>query len=276
MNLISKTFALLSLSAAASFATAAPIDLGAAGDYTLLAMGDTPGGNLIIGSEAQIYGNVGARGELRMADGVTIHGNAVGGNIIYDGSASVTGTATVGDDAYWQGLSNDLMAASVYAHSLTADYSLGNINGSQSLIGNGGQNVIDIAGNVSLGGGQNLTLSGTADDVFIINVDGYLNIGSGAGILLDGVSAENVIFNVSFWAAMFGGADFSGTYIAPTTHWTIGDGATMQGTQVLAYNLSGNVQDVVGIPPSVSVPEPSSIVLMMMSLLGVALMRKKA
>ena len=75
MNIFTKALAITGLMAMSSFASAGPINLGAAGDYTMLAVG-TPwtgqsGGFLQLGSEAEIYGNVGARGEVQWRKAVT-------------------------------------------------------------------------------------------------------------------------------------------------------------------------------------------------------------
>lgn len=68
----------------------------------------------------------------------------------------------------------------------------------------------------------------------------------------------------------------SGNFIsAGGFDWILGDGMIFDEIKVLAGNLPvANVQDVNG--NTTSVPEPSSIMLMLMSLFGLALARKKA
>ena len=83
MRILTKAIAIAGFSAMAPLVSATPIDLGAAGSYTLLSAGELfpVGGTMVLGSEAQIWGDVGARNYLSTAPGVKIHGNLHGGYI---------------------------------------------------------------------------------------------------------------------------------------------------------------------------------------------------
>lgn len=279
---LSKVLAVTALCTVTTFTQATPIDLGGAEKYTLLSMGeetqgDHPGGNLQLGSEAYIYGNVGSRYQLEMADGAIVYGDADYGSVDLEGSAQIKGASTVKSEAYWDGLYNDLLTASDYASSLSGE-SVGYVNSSKELTATGGLSVFNIEQGINLGGGSYLTLIGDIDDQIIVNVDGHLNLGSGAGILLSGgILADNVLFNITYSSAMFGGAEFSGTYISSESFFTVGDGAIMKDTRILTHGIQGNLQDV-GTPDSMvtKVPAPSAWLLMLVGLLGLAYVRKSA
>ncbi|WNO09258.1 collagen-binding domain-containing protein [Teredinibacter sp. KSP-S5-2] len=287
---INKAIIGLGLLAASTISNAVPVDLGTASDYTLLGAG--PGasptsGLMQLGSEAIIHGNVGGRGFVGLSSGVEIHGNLDGGYFSSAPDATVFGDTTVRSDAYWDGVYADLQAASIEALSYGGQ-SLSSITSTTVLSSQGsGLSVYNIDGSISLGSGESLTISGSSSDTFIINVSEKLYLDSLSGILLDGVEADNVLFNFygagsddsaynNHLATIIGGAEFSGTFIAPRAYWQIGDGAIMNATRVLANGLQGNLQEVFGITPGtpVEVPEPSSLYLLAGGLALILLRRK--
>lgn len=284
MKFLSRAAAVASFSVMAAFAQAAPVDLGGADDYTMLAVGtafDTAaGGFLQLGSEAQIYGNVGARRILSTAAGVKIHGNADGGFHMLSADTQVSGQTRSLSDSDWQGLYDDLASASATAASMsgvnfTNLYETTTFDAYSNDI-----SVFNIEGELRLETGETLTLSGSSNDQVVVNVGSNFELGSGAAILLDGLLAENVLFNFTGGgfaeAAVLGGAEFSGTYIAPNMDWIIGDGATMDDTRVLVSGSIANVQDVNGKPPTTvtKVPEPGTWILMLLSLFGLRALRR--
>lgn len=293
MGMLKKVAAVVSFGAMTSAAIAAPIDLGAAGDYTLLSAGSIwdGQGSMNLGSDAKVVGNVGARWTVGTAPGVEIDGNLHGGSIVSAPGLVVTGEIRTLSDAEWDVIFNDLSAASTSALALASTGStVGGITDTAVFSASSDFNVINIDGSIDLADGESLTISGDADDEFVINVSGDLFLcenaysNCDASILLDGVSAENVLFN--FYgdgvAKVNGDIDgdtdgiMSGNFIsAGGFDWILGDGMIFDDIKILAGNIPvANVQGVGGI--TTSVPEPSSIVLMLMSLFGMALVRKKA
>jgi hypothetical protein len=276
----------LAFSLASSAVFAMPVDLGSAGDYTLLATGTSVWygqpmyGNLELGSEAEIYGNVGVRNTLNMAHGSVIHGNADFGSLTQNPGASIDGAGSVEDAAFWDALYGDVKNASQAAKAL-GGVNMGYINSTQTFNRQGDVSVFDIVG-LNLSAGNSLTLKGNASDVFIVNVDyfGFM-LGGGAAIILDGVAAENVLFNMhgilEAGHVNVAAGIMQGTYIAPDAYMQLGDGLNLNGARFLGAGISGNLQTVHGITPPVvvDVPEPSSVWLLCFGLLSLCVMRRR-
>ena len=264
-------------------AFALPVDLGNAGNYTLLATGTNVHhgipmyGDLILGSEAYIYGDVGARNLLNMADGAVVYGDADFGSLIQNTGSSIEGSASVQANAFWDSLYTDLKSASLAAKAL-GGANVGVVDSTQTFNRQGDVSVFNILG-LNLSAGNSLTLSGDADDVFIINVDyfGFM-LGGGASIILDGLSAENVLFNMH--GALNNGhvnvaaGTMQGTYISPDAYMQLGDGLNLDGVRFLGAGISGNLQSVYGM--TVSVPEPSMVLLIGLGLMGLGVVRRRA
>ena len=91
------------------------------------------------------------------------------------------------------------------------------ITSSQTIVGNGGQNVILVTQLIHLSGG-NLIISGGSSDTFIFNVTQGLQLDGGANIVLQGVPASNVLFNFPGSGDQIqtsGNAQTAGIYLAP-------------------------------------------------------------
>lgn len=264
---------------------ALPVDLGNAGNYTLLATGTNVHhgipmyGNLELGSEAYIYGNVGSRNTLNMAHGAVIYGDADFGGLYQNPGASIKGDANQQGSVFWDSLYSDLKSASLQAKALGGAIS-GYINSTQTFNRQGDLSVFSISG-LNLSAGHSLTLKGDADDVFIINVDyfGFM-LGGGASIILDGLSAENVLFNMH--GALNNGhvnvaaGTMQGTYISPDAYMQLGDGLNLDGVRFLGAGISGNLQTVHGFtPPTIAVPEPSMLMLLGLGLIGLGFVRRR-
>ncbi len=279
-----KTAAMV-LAMASSSAFALPVDLGNASNYTLLSHGTNIWygqplyGNLELGSEAEIYGNVGVRNTLNMAHGSVIHGDADFGSLTQNPGASIDGAATVQNAAFWDALYADLKGASQSAKALTG-VNAGYVNTTQTFNRQGDVSVFNILG-LNLSAGKSLTLKGNADDVFIVNVDyfGFM-LGGGASIILDGVSAENVLFNVfgelNKGHVNVAAGSMQGTYIAPDGYFQLGDGLSLDGVRFLGAGISGNLQTVHGIKtPPTEVPEPSALLLLGLGLISLSMVRRR-
>ena len=272
------------LTSGAAFAL--PVDLGSAGNYTLLATGTSVHhgqpmyGDLVLGSEAYIYGDVGARNSLNMAHGAAVYGDADFGSLIQNAGAAIAGNASVQGAAFWDSVYSDLKSASLAAKAL-GGVEAGFVGSTQTFARQGDLSVFNILG-LNLSAGNSLTLQGDADDVFIINVDyfGFM-LGGGASIILDGLSAENVLFNMH--GALNDGhvnvaaGSMQGTYISPDAYMQLGDGLSLDGVRFLGAGISGNLQDVYGFtPPQVSVTEPSMLLLIGLGLMGLGAVRRRA
>lgn len=275
----------LACTLASSAVFALPVDLGNAGNYTLLATGTSVWygqpmyGNLELGSEAEIYGNVGVRNTLNMAHGSVIHGDADFGSLTQNPGANIDGTETQQGSAFWDALYVDVKSASQAAKAL-GGVNAGYINSTQTFNRQSDVSVFNISG-LNLSAGNSLTLKGSLDDVFIINVDYYgFVLGGGAAIILDGISADNVLFNMhgvlNAGHVNVAAGSMQGTYIAPDSYFQLGDGLDLDGVRFLGAGISGNLQTVNGItPPKVNVPEPSALFLIGLGLIGLGVARRR-
>jgi hypothetical protein len=278
--------AVIACALTSSAAFALPVNLGSAADYTLLATGTSVHhgqamyGNLELGSEAYIYGNVGVRNTLNMAHGSVIYGDANYGALTQNPGSSITGAATVQGSAFWNALYNDLKGASQAAKAL-GGVNKGYINSTQTFNRTGDVSVFNISG-LSLSAGNSLTLKGNENDAFIVNVDYFgFQLGGGAAIILDGIKASNVLFNVhgelNNGHVNVAAGSMQGTYISPDAYMQLGDGLILNGARFLAAGISGNLQTVYGItPPKVNVPEPSILFMFGLGLLGLGFARRRA
>jgi hypothetical protein len=92
------------------------------------------------------------------------------------------------------------LTAAMFFNNLAADQTLGNITGTQTLTAtHTGYYVVDI-GNLNLGNGEHLTLSGPAGTQFVLNVGGNITLtgGNGSGIdLLGALTVNDVVINVT-------------------------------------------------------------------------------
>ncbi len=236
---------------------ASPVNLGKAGSYTLLSHGTTWNemplyGNLELGSEALINGNVGVRHTLNMAHGAVVVGNADFGSLTKNPGATINGAESIQSSNFWDALYNDVKSASQTAKAMTG-VNAGYINSTQTFTRQGNVSVFNIIG-LNLGSGKSLTLKGNENDVFIINVD-YLGFTSsgGASIELDGVSYQNVLFNIHGMLNMghvnVAAGKMQGTYIAPNGYFQLGDGLELNNVRFLGAGISGNLQFVCGAFP---------------------------
>lgn len=166
----------------------------------------------------------------------------------------------------------DAQSVSNYASSLSPTQTEpSTINGTTTITGSGGLNVIDVA-NIQ---NAKLTISGTANDFFVFNVTDQIQTNQPMTLL--GVSASQILFNLTGTGtvAVFqtSGGDVSyGTYLA--TH-----GGTFQFSNLdltgRLINTAGNIQLVSGssIP---TVPEPATIGLLGVGLAALGISRKRS
>ncbi|WP_100643801.1 hypothetical protein [Alteromonas facilis] len=299
MKILSCAFVLVVLMLFSGVSKAVPIELGRAGDFTLLSAGISgwdaknsvmrDEGRMILGSQAQIFGNIGARTSIVADASVNIHGDLVFGTANVS-SANVFGNIVGLSEPQWNEIFTDLTSASLAASAMRDNASAvnyGSILSSTIFNTSSNFNVININGDLELMNGESLTIRGSATDQFVINVSGnfglcrHTYVNCDASILLDGVLAENVIFN---FESKIGNASINGNnagsmagnYISSAGFsWLLGDGMVLEDVRILASNIpTANVQDVKQITPTVSVYEPKTVALMFIALLSLRLIRR--
>jgi hypothetical protein len=168
-------------------------DLGAAGGYSILAMTNA---SVQISSNVTINGNVGmdTGTYLSVSNGATLNGTlyADPGANIHNGSSYFKGGVVIESMAAAQNAA--LAAYSTFA-SMTPTQTFGNITSGTTIQGNGGQNVIQVNGSIGLSNGNNLVLSGSASDSFIVNITGSMNLNAASIAVAGGVAPGSVVFN---------------------------------------------------------------------------------
>ena len=212
------------------FASAGIIDFGSADEYIIATASNNQwGGNLLLGSDAHIFGSVAASNTLYLGDGVIIDGNACAGKTESWGTTVISSPAKCND---LNDLANDITDAAAQAQTYT-DTAL-DIIGNVNINGSGIQSFS--INNLLLAGGETLTVTGGENDTFIFNVFEQAQLGSGANILLEGgILAENVIFNfvanLTNHTFEVGGANISGTFLSSGRTFILGDGATLNNSR---------------------------------------------
>jgi hypothetical protein len=258
------------------FASAGIIDFGSAEEYIIATASNNQwGGNLLLGSDAHIFGSVAASNTLYLGDGVIIDGNACAGKTESWGTTVISTPATCNN---LTDLANDITSAADLAQTYTSIKR--DIIGNNNFSGSGTQSFS--INNLLLSAGEALTVNGGINDYFIFNVFERAQLGSGANILLEGgILAENVIFNfvanIANHTFEVGGANISGTFLSSGRTFILGDGATLNNSRFYSTEaIVGNVQDVrFPINSQVAVPEPSTLVIFVFGMFGLAARRFK-
>lgn len=253
-------------------AQAGIIDLGSAEEYIIATASNNQwSGNLLLGSDAHIFGSVAASNTLYLGDGVVIEGKACAGKTESWGTTVISSTDNCND---LTALATDITTAAMQAQTFTGTHF--DIQGSANFTGSGFQTfTLD---NLLLIGGETLTVTGAVDDYFVFNITERAHLGSGANILLEGgITAENVIFNFVSSTVNhtfeIGGANISGTFLSSGRTFILGDGATLNNSRFYTNEaIVGNVQDVrFPTASSTKVPEPSTIIIFTLALVGLFL-----
>ena len=190
MKVFSSVFAGAVLSAAAlSSANAQIPDLGPLLPYALF-------GNASFLNLATVNGNVGvpANGSFQMSAPSFINGRL-------DADSGVT--LSIADPSHISGgihLGVNLAAAqalvfsaSMALRNLSANYTLGNVTTAQTFASTGAVTVIDM-NSLSLGGSNNISLSGGPNDVFVLNIAHGVSL-TGSSIIGAGVDPSHILLN---------------------------------------------------------------------------------
>jgi hypothetical protein len=189
------------------------VSLGAAGNYAVLGLMNTQ----VVNSNVFITGNEGVSqgGKLNNMAPSTITGNAVeyaAGQ--YSGPGKLGGSLII-DPSTIGSADSDALAAAAQASALVPTVTFGTISSPQTLTGNGGENVIQVNGDIK----STLILNGTANDVFIVNVTGSVSLGGSTTLgLAGGVTADHVLYNFTGASGSISthvGNVLNGTLLAP-------------------------------------------------------------
>jgi hypothetical protein len=126
----------------------------------------------------------------------------VTGNIYLAPGDTITksGTGTIGPVLPNQDLSariTDTIAAATNFAALPCTQTFADWKTSTVIVGNGGQNVICVLGDVSLSGTSVVVLSGGANDTFIVKVTGKLKLTDTAKIVASGVPRSAIVYDVT-------------------------------------------------------------------------------
>jgi hypothetical protein len=236
------------------------LDLGMDRNYAFIDLGATTLG----WNSGPIAGSVlFGLGLHAMLSGGNNGGLTNGGILYFDSTTTISGNlqnpppqqqvpTTLTQDAF-----DIAVSVSNFAAGLTPTQTFGTIGGTTTITGNGGLNVIN-ANNIQ---NSTLTLSGTANDIFVFNISVGINTNRPM-ILSGGVTAAHILFNLTGTGTVFqtSGGDLSyGTYLA--TH-----GGRFQFSNLNLHgaliNTGGDVQFVSGsqIPEFIPfVPEPGTL-----------------
>jgi choice-of-anchor A domain-containing protein len=239
------------------------LSLGLAGQFTALSLTGTSD---IISGPSGVHGDygVGPKGVLNISGSSFASGTVslnTDGNPADNAALITSGSAWVGSvvNTDLTGAVSDALAASATYAGLTPTQTFGDVTAPTTIVGNGGTNVIS-ARSINLSGSTILTLSGGANDVFIINVTGALaSSGSGTIRLVGGVLPSQVLFNAlgsgggAMTVNLSGTSVFEGTILAPHRDFSIGpatlDGAVICGGSTLQVHSGAQVTTDLFSPP---------------------------
>jgi SdrD B-like domain/Ice-binding-like len=202
--------------------------LGAASQFAVLGLQSTSVAHVravVSGDEAVSRG-----GSLSNGAGSSITGDVFEfAKKEYSGKGALGGTLHI-DSALLKQADADAASAATAAAALKPTQTLGTIKKAMTVNGNGGLNVISIRGDVK----ASLTLSGSANDVFVVNVSGNLDLASNAVLGLGGaVTADHVLYNFTGRRGTVLARDrtvVNGTLLAP--HYNVEVDGTLNGEVV--------------------------------------------
>jgi len=189
--------ALLFVSITAPVAQAEAIGLGQAGNYAVLGLDSVTAGTAINASNVTINGSVGVSHLSTLSN---MAPSTINGTVYYQDAGSVSGpghfngTPATFQQSMTQAVTDAFNANTQNALLPATQTVSGNITTGTTFFGNGGLNVIDVNGGISLNN-NNITLHGSASDVFVVNVTGDLSLTGTASLLLDGVATSHVLYN---------------------------------------------------------------------------------
>lgn len=270
-------FGKIALAAAALFisAHAHAIDLGVNANYGLvfqtfegkLKINSGPiVGDVLVGNYANVDSSGGNNGSVT---GTFFSDGTITGDLL---SLNTPAPATLVSTSLTQQSTAAARAAQDYANGLKPTRVFDSvINGTRTITGNGGLNVISAPGLKN----ASLTLSGSPTDEFIFNLTGAVDTNKPM-TLLGGVLPQNIFWNLNGTDTVFktaGGNKLYGTFLT-----TAGDfqfsGLDLEGRLI---NTGGDVQFVSGSQlVTAPIPEPSQYAMLAAGLMGVFVAKRKA
>lgn len=274
-------FGIIAISAAPALAIPANpfTDLSTAGagpgNYAILGLG---GGQVKL-SNVTVNGNVGigVGGTVNNMAPSTINGNvyqATAGQYS-NGPGILTGTVITDPGTLSTNVSGAYQAASDAA-GLTATQTItGDITSGTTITGVSGLNVINVTGGINLNN-ANLTLTGPSDAQFVVNVGGNLTLGGTASLITSGgVDTSNILYNFTATNAGFNthvGDNVYGIMLAAGSSSNMNLDGNWYG-ELIGQSINLLSDSTVTSPPTV--PEPSTIFLLAAGLLGLLAVSRK-
>lgn len=180
-----------------------------------------------------------------------------------------------------QAISDALAANTFAAAQPPTQPPLGNVTTGTTIEGNGGQNVINITGDVNLSNLNDLVFDGTAEDRFIVNIFGNLTLTGDAVVSGGGsVTADHILLNFvgsNPSSITVGPIDaVSGTILAPERTMEL-DGSVAGGILGGAGGNPGiTLNGTMIFSPFVPIPEPAIAALMLLGVTAIAARRRRA
>ena len=156
----------------------------------------------------------------------------------------------------------------------------GAINGTTTINGGAGVNVVSVSG-INLGNGQKLTLNGPAGSQFIINNSGGFSLQSGQIVLTGGLTANDVVLNNTGTGQLqtSGGLNnesiINGIVLAPNA--SIGFAPGLINGELIAGGQSVHLVSGASAnsPPTTTVPEPASLMLALLGSFGMTVLVRR-
>ena len=241
-----------------------PVNLGTAGDFTMLALTGgiddsgpltgayTVNGKVGVASAGQKFsasGSVKYTGPIYLHTGDTFQSSA-------PGVPQPQMSAAI--DAMLAQAKADAFAASNFAASLAATATYGTINNTMSITENSVGNYVFNINTINFSGGKTLTLDAPTGSNYILNVSGSITLSPGSIVLAGGLTSANVLINYTGTKDIqfSGGGNASvmyGTLLAPNV--TVG----LHPGEIVGSLIAGGITMSSG---AVVVPEvtPSSVV----------------
>jgi choice-of-anchor A domain-containing protein len=259
------------LSPTAKASMIGPVNLGTAGNFTLLALNGDIQDSGPTGPDATSGSVVGQIGIATAGHKFQTSGSRIYTGPIYIHTGSTWQSSAIGFptpqqsaaiDAMLAQASADAFAASNFASSLAATATYGNINSSLSITeGSVGDYVFNIQ-SINFSGGKTLTLNAPAGSNFILNIgSGGLTLSPGSIVLSGGLTPDHVLINYTGTGNIntSGGSNSSRIYaniLAPNAHVQLTPG------YVAGFIIAQSIQMASGANV-VPVPEvtPSSVLL---------------
>ena len=251
----------------ASASMIGPVDLGTAGEFTLLALNGDIQDSGPTGPDANPSSVSGKIGIATAGHKFQTSGSRIYDGPIYIHTGSTLSSSAIGFPTPQQSAAIDQMlaqasadafAASNFAAGLQATATYGNINSSLSITQNAvGNYVFDIQ-SINFSGGKSLTLSAPAGSNFILNIQqGGITLSPGSIVLAGGLTPDHVLINYTGTNDIktSGGSNSSRIYaniLAPNAHVQLTPGfvAGFIIAQSIQMSSGANVVPVPEVTPS--------------------------